>query len=104
MALPSKSSTAGSGFTTSGFSKTATPVNGLGLLRTPKRAATNDGRARRKASDAAHSTKEFAKMTAPLPERYSERTNSRTAGSAATSGGHHGDTSTFRNRSNTASA
>ena len=63
--------------TWSGLSNTATPVKGLGLLRTPNCAATKEGRARRIASAAAHCTKELQKITAPLPVKISDLRNSR---------------------------
>src|SRR5580658_1780825 len=55
-------------------------VNSLGLLRIPKRATIVRGRARRSASQTAHSTKALEKMRAPFPLRNRSMTNLRSLG------------------------
>src|ERR1039458_1437412 len=63
-------------------------VNSLGLLRMPNRATIAWGRARRSASQIAHSTKALEKMSAPFPLRKRSITNFLNLGSPAISAGH----------------
>src|ERR1035437_7742894 len=62
-------------------------VNSLGLFRIPNRATIVCGRARRSASQIAHSTKALEKMSAPFPLRERSMTNFLSLGSLAISAG-----------------
>src|ERR1035437_6793697 len=62
-------------------------VNSLGLFRIPNRATIVCGRARRSASQIAHSTKALEKMSAPFPLRKRSMTNFLSLGSLPISTG-----------------